>query len=74
MKNSAVDTLTSIGVGVNVAVGHVGEMTGRATQAAAESVGCPVGQTVGRAVESAGKAWSDAAVSVGTRDAGRLKQ
>lgn len=74
MKNSTVDRLTSIGVATNVAAGHVGEMAGRATQAAAKSVGCSVGQTVGRAVESAGRAWSDAAVSVGTRDANRLKR
>ena len=63
---------TSVGVAVNVAAGHAGEMAGRATQAAAKSLGCPVGQAVGRAVERAGRAWSDAAVSVGTRDVGRL--
>jgi len=74
MKNSTVDKVKSVGVGVNLAAGHVGEMAGRAAQAASKSVGCPVGQAVGRAVESAGKAWSDAAVSVGTRDADRLKR
>lgn len=73
MKDSTIDSVKSVGVAVNVAAGHVGEMAGRATQAASQSVGCPIGSTVGKAVESAGRAWADAAVSVGTRDASRLK-
>ena len=69
-KESSVDVkrTTSVGVAVNVAAGHVGEMAGHAIQAASESVGCSTGQTVGKAVAAAGKAWADTAVSSGTRD------
>ena len=67
-----VQATTRVGIAVNVAAGHVGEMAGQAIQAASDAVGCSTGQTVGKAVAAAGKAWADTAVKVGTRDAGRL--
>jgi hypothetical protein len=73
MKAQTIRTVTDVGVAVNLAAGHVGEMSGRAMQEAGRAVGCPVAQTVGRAVEVAGRAWSDAAVSVGNRDAARMR-
>ncbi len=72
MDPQTVQRIATIGKAVNLAAGHVGEMTGKSIQAAAKTVGCPVGVTVGKAIESAGKAWADTAVSVANRDAARL--
>ncbi|MGH7393634.1 MAG: hypothetical protein ACREM3_29895 [Candidatus Rokuibacteriota bacterium] len=72
MKDATIYHVSDVGIAVNVAAGHVGEMAGQAIQAAAHTVGCPAGATVGKAVEAAGKAWADTAVRVGTRDASRL--
>lgn len=69
-----VKATTSVGIAVNVAAGHVGEMAGNAVEAAASAVGCEAGQTAGKAIAAAGKAWSDTAVKAGTRDAGRLSK
>lgn len=72
MKGETVKAVANVGIAVNLAAGHVGEMAGQAIQAASNAVGCKAGETAGKAVEAAGKAWADTAVRVGTRDAGRL--
>ena len=72
MNESTVKAVKDVGVAVNLAAGHVGEMAGQAIQAAAKALGCPSAARGGKAVEAAGKAWADTAVKVGTRDAKRL--
>lgn len=72
MHSETVQTLSTIGKAVNLAAGHVGEMTGNAMQAAGNAVGCPAAVVAGKAVAAAGKAWADTAVQVANRDAGRL--
>ena len=72
MDKQTVNAVSTVGKAVNVAAGHVGEMTGAAIGAASQAVGCPVGTTVGEAVQAAGKAWSDTAVSVANRDSARM--
>jgi hypothetical protein len=72
MTKDTASKVADVGIAVNVAAGHVGEMAGQAIQAAAHAVGCATGKTAGKAVEAAGKAWADTAVKVGTRDAARF--
>jgi hypothetical protein len=72
MDSKTVKTVSTIGKAVNIAAGHVGEMSGAAIQSASKAVGCKAGEAVGKAVSAAGKAWSDTAVHVANRDQGRL--
>ena len=72
MDKSTAHTVGEVGKAVNIAAGHVGEMTGGAVQAAGDAVGCPVASTAGKAIKAAGKAWADTAVHVANRDAGRI--
>ena len=72
MNSGLVSNVVDFGIAVNIAVGHIGEMSGKAIQAAAKVVGYPMIKLVGQAVEAAGRAWSDSAVKIGNRDRRRL--
>lgn len=72
MNLKMVNRVTDVGIAVNIAAGHMGEMSGRAIQAAAEVLDLPKIKVFGKAVEAAGRAWSDAAILIGNRDRIRL--
>lgn len=74
MAECDVRATASIGESMNVAAGHVAEMTGAAMQAASAVIGCPVGTFIGKMVAAAGQAWADTAVHVANRDSRRLTQ
>ncbi len=72
MNSELVSNVVDFGIAVNIAVGHIGEMSGKAIQAAAKVAGYPLIKLIGQAVGAAGRAWSDTAVKIGNRDRRRL--
>lgn len=74
MNIEMVNRLVDRGIAINLAAGHVGELWGRAVQAASQVTGCPFAMMAGRAVEAGSRAWSDAVVMVGNRDRFRLTE
>lgn len=72
MDTDTVRRTAALGKTVNIALGHVGEMTGTALTRASQVLRCRWGERLGQAVRAAGRGWADKAVEVAHRDRDRL--